>query len=111
MDIESITTGTLLPLAYLLVGLAILAAIVGFVLNAVANPQNLMKSVAGVVLLLVLFGLGYGLASNEVTAKALEFQVNADSSKLIGGMLIMMYELLIVAFVGIIFTEIVKLVK
>ncbi len=100
-----------LYVSYLLVLLAALGAIVLPLVNALGNPKTLIKSVSGVVILGVIFLVSYFIAGNEVTAVYTKFDINSTSSKVIGGVLITTYVLLVVAMISIIFSEISKLVR
>jgi len=97
--------------AYILIGLAILSAVVLPLINAVSNPKSLLMGAIGLVSLGIIFLIGYALSSNEVTTAYASWGVSAGESKLVGGLLITMYILLAAAAVGIVFTEIVKIVK
>jgi hypothetical protein len=100
-----------LYLSYTLVIIATLAAIILPLINAFGDPKGLLKSLIGVAVLVVLYFISYALASNEVTPVYTRFAVGPELSKIVGGSLILMYILLLIAIVGIVYTEIVKLVK
>ncbi|MEQ8811012.1 hypothetical protein [Imperialibacter roseus] len=97
--------------SYILVGIALLAAIILPLINALDDLSSLAMSAVGILILLVIFGLGYAISGDEVTAVYTKYDVDAGLSKLVGGSLIMMYLLTGVALVGIVYTEISKIVK
>ena len=71
--------------AYLLVFLAALGAIILPLVNALSNPKSLLKSVAGIVALGVVFLISWAVAGNEVTPLYTKFDINSASSQVIGG--------------------------
>lgn len=97
--------------SYILVGVALIAAIILPLINALDDLSSLVKSGIGVLILLVIFGLGYVISGDEVTAVYAKYNVDAGISKMVGGSLIMMYLLTAVALIGIVYTEISKIVK
>ncbi len=97
--------------SYILVGIALIAAIVLPLINALDDLSSLAMSAVGILILLVIFGLGYAISGDEVTAVYTKYNVDAGLSKLVGGSLIMMYLLTGVALAGIVYTEISKIVK
>ena len=101
-----------LKLTYTLLGVGVLAAIVMPLFQAVTqDPKSMVKAAMGVGVLAVIYFMGYALATNEVTSTYVEFGVDSAISKRIGGLLIAMYLLMGAALLGIVFTEISKLVK
>lgn len=100
-----------LYLAYTLVIVAAIAAIVLPLINALSDPKSLLMSGLGVLALVVVFIVGYAISGNEVTAVYTKFEVGPDLSKAVGGALIMTYILGIGAVLGIIYTEFIKIVK
>jgi hypothetical protein len=100
-----------LYLSYVMLGIAALAAIVLPLINSLDKPQTLVKGAVGIVALLVLFLVSWGISGNEVMDSYVTAGVDATVSKLVGGVLTMMYLLLGISIVGIIYTEISKAVK
>lgn len=100
-----------LYISYGLIIVAALGAIVLPLINSLGDPGSLIKTGAGVILLVVIFFIGYALASNEVTPGYANFGVDATLSKWIGGAIITMYALIIIAIVSIAVTEISKLFR
>jgi len=95
--------------SYALLGLAALAAIILPLINAIGNPRSLVTGAIGVVVILVIFGIGYSFAGSEVTATYSKFGIESGMSKYIGGIINTTYILIVVAIVGIAFTEISKI--
>lgn len=96
---------------YILIALAVVSAVVLPLINAISNPKSLLMGVIGLVALGLIFLIGYAIAGNEVTEIYLTSGVGETGSQLVGGLLITMYIILGAAVIGIIFTEIVNLVK
>jgi hypothetical protein len=98
-------------IAYGLLGLAALAAIIMPLINSIGNPKSLLKGLIGVVLILILFGIAYVISGSEVTATYMKFGVDTGMSKFVGASLITMYLLVVISLVGIFFTEIAKIFR
>ena len=96
-------------IAYALLGLAVLAVIILPIINAVGNPKSLVSGAIGLVVILVVFGIGYSIASAEVTATYSKFGIDAGLSKYVGGIISTTYILVVIAIVGIAYTEISKI--
>ncbi|MEQ8425649.1 MAG: hypothetical protein RIA63_13120 [Cyclobacteriaceae bacterium] len=90
---------------------ALLAAVVLPLINALKSPKDLAKSGMGLGAMVVVFLISFGLAGSEVTAKYTAQGINESSSKLIGAGLTMFYIVFIGALVGIVFSEINKALK
>lgn len=96
--------------AYILIGVAILAAILMPLIQSFSNPRALLGALVGVVAIAVLFFIGYSIASNEVIPLYIKNNVtSAVTSKVIGGALITMYILILLAMASIVVTEITKI--
>ncbi len=100
-----------LYLAYILFAIGLLAAIVLPLIKAFDQPKQLMRAGVGLGGLLVVFLISWAIAGNEVTTMYTTKDVGAGLSKLVGGVLTMMYLLMGIAFVAIIYTEISKSFK
>jgi hypothetical protein len=100
-----------LYLAYGMIILAALGAIVLPLFQAAGDPKSLMKSAIGVVAILVVFFIAYAISGNEVTDLYRQFNVTESSSKMIGGIIITSYLLILIAMVGIIYTEIKNIIS
>jgi len=100
-----------LYISYLLFGIALLAAIILPLIKAFDEPKQLVRAGIGVGGLLVVFLISWAIAGNEVTTMYTEKDVGEGLSKLVGGVLTMMYLLMGIAVVAIVYTEIHKSVK
>ncbi len=100
-----------LYLAYILFAIGLLAAIILPLIKAFDEPKKLIQAGIGLGGLLVVFLISWAIAGNEVTTMYTTKGVDAGLSKLVGGVLTMMYLLMGIAFVAIIYTEISKSFK
>ena len=101
-----------LKLTYVLLVIGVLAALVMPLVQAVmSDPKSLIKSLIGLGIIGVVYLIGYAMAGSEVTAHYTEFGIDSGISKMVGGLLNTMYLLMIVAIVGIIFTEVSKVTR
>lgn len=110
MDVNSFVNIML----YIGYALFVVAAVLALLLplgSAMGNPKSLLKSGIGLVALVVLFGISYAIAGDEVTEVYSKFEVGPERSKWIGGSLIMTYLLFLIAVVGIFITEFGKIFK
>lgn len=98
--------------AYALVGIALLAAIVLPLIQAIGDPKSMLGTVVGIVIIAVIFFIGFSIATDEVTNVYINNKVTeGTTSKMIGGAIITMYILVILAIVGIVITEVTKVFK
>ena len=100
-----------LYVGYGLLLLALGAAVILPLINALKSPKDLAKSLMGLGMLVVIFLISYGIAGSEVTAKYTAQGVGEGGSKLIGGGLTMFYVVFFLAVLGIVFSEINKALK
>ena len=100
-----------LYVAYALVIIAAISAIVLPLINALGNPKALLMSGVGVLILVVLYFVSYAFSGSEVTPVYTKFDVGPELSKLVGGSLIMMYLLIFLAIIGILYTELSKFLR
>ena len=96
---------------YILFFVAVGAAILFPLLYALSDPKGVVKSLAGIAGLVVVFIVCYAMSGNEVTAKFAAAGVGEGSSKLIGAGLMMFYFVLFASIAGIVFSEISKALK
>lgn len=109
---EQIIVNVGIIIAYILIVIGVVSAIVFPLINAISQPELLRKSGIGVVGILIVFGIGYAISDSELTRKFIQSGVETEGlSKMIGGALTMVYLLMGVAFVGIIYTEFSKAFK
>ena len=100
-----------LYLGYTLVIIAAVASILLPLVNALGNPQSLIKGGGGLLVVVVLYFIAYAFSGSEVTQEYSKFGVGPELSKTVGGTLIMAYLLLGFAVLGIVFTEFNKILK
>jgi len=93
--------------SYLLIALCALAAVVIPVIQSFGDPQTLIKSGIGLGVILIVFLIGYALADSSAATK----EVTEGTAKLSGAGLIAMYMFFFIALIGIVYTEISKLIK
>ncbi len=98
-------------LAYALLGLGVIAAIVMPLINSISDPKSLLGGLIGIVFLLIIYGVAYAISQGDVTSVYMRFGVDGGMSKLVGASIISMYILLGLSVLGIVFSEIYKLVS
>ena len=98
-------------MAYALLGIAIVVAIIMPLINSLSNPRSLLKGLLGVAFLLIVYGIAYAVSQAEVTSVYMKFGVDANLSKVVGASLISMYILLGLSILGILFSEVYKIVN
>jgi predicted ABC-type exoprotein transport system permease subunit len=96
--------------AYILLGMAALVAIVGPMIQLVVNFKNAKTTLLGVAVLVAILLIGYSLATNEVYDGD-GFSVGPMASQWIGGGIIATMILIGLAILSAIFTEIAKFFK
>lgn len=98
--------------AYLLFFVATAAMIVLPLIQAMRSPKNLIKSAIGIGALVLLFLIAFLLSGGEHPPKWEQLGVNTEfGSKMIGAGLMMFYFVLIIAVIGMIYSEISKAFK
>jgi|TARA_B110000263_G_scaffold52070_1_gene43578 hypothetical protein len=101
----------ILYFGYFMVTIGAVLAI-GFPLYlASKDPKSLVDSGIGLGTIFVLFLFSWFLSGNEVLSSYVEFGVDASLSKFIGGMIILVYVLIIIAISGIVYSEVNKSLK
>lgn len=108
---EVIDSELLMYWCYALFGLGALAAIVFPIMHMIQNPKGAKSALIGVVALLVVFGVSYALAGDEMTAKYANFISGPEASKRVSMGLIAFYILAIGAIGVTVFSGISKLFK
>lgn len=99
---------------YVSYGLIIIAAVAAIVLpliGSLSHPKSLLKAGIGIVVLIVIFVIGWALSDSGVTAEYTTLGVGSTTSKFVGGALIAMYILMVIAIIGIVITELNKAIK
>ena len=100
-----------LYISYALFAVGVLLAVVMPLIKSLDEPKKLVKAGIGVAGLLVVFLISWAIAGNEVSTMYTTKGVGVGLSKLVGGVLTMMYLLMGIAIVAIVYTEITKAVK
>lgn len=95
-----------IPLSYVLVGFAMITAIVlPLIYTVTQDPKALVKIAISLGVLVVVFFICYAFA-DATPVKTPDEEMSAEGAKYIGGVLIMTYVMIAVAFVGAIFGEV-----
>ena len=109
---EPVVTDTILAWAYVLVGLAILSALIFPAIRMILNPKNAKKALIGIVGIAVIVFIAWQFSSDEVLPLAAENPDNVPHVlKFAGTQLGTMYILLVLAILSIFYTEIRNLFK
>lgn len=111
----SISEDLFIGWSYVLLGIALVSAVLFSVVNVFMNFKSAIKSVLGIVILIVIVGIAYLLASDHVFSwqgmDKLNFEVTGELMKNTGTGIITMYLLLGIAVVAAVFSEIIKIFK
>ncbi len=107
--------------SYILAGIAVVTAVVMNLINALKDPKTLIKSVAGIAVLGIVFLIGYSMApevldsASRVAFENAKFDVNAESTgkayKLVGGAMTTTLVLVVIAVVGLVYSSVAKLIR
>ncbi|MDH5474671.1 MAG: hypothetical protein OEX22_03165 [Cyclobacteriaceae bacterium] len=100
-----------LIISYILFGIAVVGVVVLPLIKAFDDPRKIVKGLIALGLLAVVFLISWAMSGSEVTEMYTEKGVGDSLSKIIGGVLIMMYLLSGIAIIGIIYSELHKAVK
>lgn len=107
------TTDIFLYAGYLLIIVGAVFAILMPLIKSFDNPKSLLKTAIGVIVIAALFGIAYSTASGDLAAKYMAdpFNITPEGAKMVGGVLLTVYALFILAILGIVVTELNKLIK
>ena len=109
---EQIIVNVGIIVAYILLLIGIVTAIVFPLINAISEPKMLAKSGLAILGGIIVYGIGYALAGSDLTTKFIQSGVDSGNlSRSIGGALMMVYLLMGVALIGIVYTEFSKVFK
>jgi hypothetical protein len=109
---EQIVVNVGLIVAYILVGLGVVMAVVFPLINAISQPKLLIKAGLGLLGVIVIFGIGYALSDPSTSTRFIQYGVDTPTlSQSIGGALRMVYLLMGIAIIGIVVTEFSKAFK
>ncbi len=101
----------LLGLAKALIYIAIAAAIVLPLINALTNPKVLLRAGIGIAALGAIFGITYSGASDEITPLYERIGATAGEIQLSGGLIQMTMVLIVIAVVAVILGELSKAIR
>jgi hypothetical protein len=96
---------------YVLLVVAILAAMVFPIINGIKSPKGLKGTLIGLGFLLVIFVISYAVSGSDVSSKQMSMGVDETEMKLIGAGIVMFYITLLLSIVGLIYSEISKAIK
>ncbi|AZQ61231.1 hypothetical protein EI427_03035 [Flammeovirga pectinis] len=112
MNGEAIFTEYLLPFTGVLIIIALVATVIGFLVSIAMDPKAAVAVLVTIGVIGVLYFIGYSSADSAVTARELnEFGVNEVLSQKIGGVLNLTYYLFGIALVAVVFDIISRFVK
>lgn len=107
----SVDTEILIGWCYILMALATASAIIFPVLGLVKDPKAAKSALIGVGAIVIVFGISYAFAGDEVTPKYEKFNVGSGESKLVSTGLIAFYILAFAAVLSIVSSGFIKLIK
>lgn len=100
--------------AYILTGIAVGFTVIFPVIQMITNPKNAKKGLLGIAALVVVIAIAYALSSSEMLGIRNPDLVKYDvpsTLKYAGTMINSIYVLAIIAFVAVLYTEVVKAFK
>lgn len=101
-----------LYVAYALVAIALLGSVVLPLVNSISQPKSLVKIGMSLLIIVVVYLVAFAISGGETAPYSnSELEITSSISKMIGGALGMMYLLLGVVIVGLVFSEVYKLLK
>ncbi len=102
---------TFLGYAYLLFGVAIVLALGLPLLQMIGNPKSIKKAIYSLILVVVVVGLAYMLASGDPLMTTLENEPTASTLKITDTGLIITYLLFLVSITAIVAGGVINMVK
>jgi len=107
-----ISTDAFLNWGKLLLVLGVAVLVIAPLFTLLVNPKNLIKMLLSIVLLAIVLGVSYALATNQLSALQLEtYKVSAETSKLVGMGLYATYISFGLSILAILYSGVVKLFK
>ena len=108
----SLSEDTLINLGIALIILAAAVTLLGALFNLASNPGGAIKMGISLVLFIVVFGIAYSFAGNQLTPLQLEeYKIGVETSKLVGMGLYATYIAFGIAVLVILYSSIVKAFK
>ena len=114
MNMESFMVDIMLPVGFVLLLVAVVFAVLGPIITSISDPKSIIKPVAALVGILIVFAIGYSVATGKehlIKQGADIITVDAGTSRWIGGALMTFYILLIGAIISIVYSEVSKFFK
>ncbi|TVR78307.1 MAG: hypothetical protein EA412_09110 [Chitinophagaceae bacterium] len=99
--------------AYVLIAICAITAIVFGVMHLLRDPKQALWSVVGVVVVAVVFGIGYALSSSDFTFPGMEekFSISPSGVQMVGAGIITFYLLAGITIVAGVVTEVMNVFK
>lgn len=107
----AVDTELLMTWCYILMALATASAVVFPIIAMTKDPKAAKSALIGVGALVVVFGISYALAGDEMTPKYAKFISTSEESKLVSTGLVAFYILAITAIVATISSAFMKIFK
>ncbi len=105
-------TEMFLNIAYMLLGIAALVMIMSPIYGIVTNPQNIVKLLISVGLIVIVFILGYVLAGDSVTeVQSIKHGLTQESSKMVGTGLYVTYIAFGLTVLSLLYSSVIKIFK
>lgn len=107
------STNTFLVVSYTLFVIVVIAIVIGFVVTLISDPKSSLKSLIGLIGILVVGSIAFAMSGNEVTAayKKVSPTLSSFMSQLIESTLILSYWMILLTIIVIIATEIYNAVR
>jgi len=99
-----------IDVAYIFVGLALVLAVVLPVLSSIDNPKSFVKIGAGLVAVILVFGVCWVIADDQSAVKAAS-KVSSGTIRFSDALIVSTKFMLAIAVVGVLYTEIKTLFK
>lgn len=99
-----------IDIAYAFVAVAVILAVVLPVLSSIDNPKSFVKMGVGLVAVVVVFGICWFLADDQSTVKAAS-KVSSGTIRFSDTLIVSTKFMLVVAVIGVLYTEIKTLFK
>lgn len=97
---------------YILVAVCVLAILFFAVARIVSHPEAAKSALIGIVALVVLGGISYGLSTGtDATDIFAKLEVSEGTSRMVGAGLVTFYLLIGIAFASILYVEVIRLFK
>ncbi len=108
----TIDTEGFLNIGYILLIVAVAVMVISPIVGFITNPQNIVKMLISVAVLVIVVVIAYSIAGNSFSDYRLEeLKVTADTSKLVGMGIYATYIIFGLTIISILYSSIVKLFK